>query len=42
MLIKRIEEEVEIELYLVITAYKYLDIMIDNKLRITKHIGNNG
>ena len=40
MLIKGIEEDVEIEGYLVITEYKYLGIMIDNNLRITKHIGN--
>ena len=30
----------EIEVYSVSTEYKYLGIMIDNKLRITKHIGN--
>ena len=41
MLIKGIEEGVEIEGYPVITEYKYLGIMIDNKLRITKHMGNN-
>jgi hypothetical protein len=40
MVIKGIEEEIEIEGYPVITEYKYLGIMIDNKLRITKHIGN--
>ena len=39
MLIKEIEEDVEIEGYLVITEYKYLGIMIDNKLRITKYLG---
>ena len=40
MLIKGIEEGVEIEGYPVTTEYKYLGIMIDNKLRRTKHIGN--
>ena len=40
MLIKEIEEDVEIEGYPVITEYKYLGIMIDNKHKITKHIGN--
>ena len=40
MVIKGIEEEIEIEGYPVITEYKYLGIIIDNKLRITKHIGN--
>ena len=40
MLIKGIEEDVEIEGYPVISEYKYLGIMIDNKLKITKHIGN--
>ena len=40
MLINRKEEDVEIEWYPVITEYKYLGIMIDNKLKITKHIGN--
>ena len=40
MLIKWIEEEIEIEGYPVIIEYKYLGIMIDNKLRITKHKGN--
>ena len=37
MLIKGIEDDVEIEGYPVITEYKYLDIMKDNKLRIIKH-----
>ena len=37
MLIKGIEEDVKIEGYPIITEYKYLDIMIDNKLWITKH-----
>ena len=40
MLRKGIEEEIEIEGYPIITEYKYLGITIDNKLRITKHIGN--
>ena len=40
VLIKRIEEETEIEGYPVITEYKYLGILIDNKLKITKHKGN--
>ena len=40
MLIKGMEEDVVIEGYPIITEYKYLSIMIDNKLRITKHIGN--
>ena len=40
MLIKGIEKDVEIEGYPVISKYRYLDIMIDNKLRINKHIGN--
>ena len=40
MLIKGIEEETEMEGYPVITEYKYLGINIDNKLKITKHIGN--
>ena len=40
MLIKGIEEDAESEGYPVITEYKYLGIMIDNKLKITKHIGN--
>ena len=40
MLIKGIEEDVEIEGYPVMREYKYLGIMIDNKLGITKYIGN--
>ena len=40
MVIKGIEEEIEIEGYPVIKEYKYLGILIDNKLKITKHIGN--
>ena len=40
IIIKGIEEVTEIKGYPVITEYKYLGIMIDNKLRITKHIGN--
>ena len=35
MLIKGIEEDVEIVGYSVITEYKYLGIMIYNKVRIT-------
>ena len=37
---KGIEEEIEIEGYPVITEYKYLGILINNKLGINKHIGN--
>ena len=40
MLIKGIEEDIEIEGYPVITEYIYLGIMIANKLRITKHVVN--
>ena len=40
MLIKGTDEDLEIEGYPVITEYKYLGIMIDNKHKITKHIGN--
>ena len=34
MVIKGIEEEIEIEEYTIITGYKYFGIMVDNKLRI--------
>ena len=40
MLIKGIENDEEIEGYPIIKEYKYLGITIDNKLKITKHIGN--
>ena len=40
MLIKGIEVETKIEGYQILTEYKYLGIKIDNKLKITKHIGN--
>ena len=40
MLIKGIEEDESIQEYPVIKDYKYLDILIDNKIKITKHIGN--
>ena len=40
MIIRGIEEEIEIEGYPVIIEYKYLGINIDDKLKITKHIGN--
>ena len=40
MLIKEIEEEIELEGYPLITEYKYLGIMINNKHKITKHLEN--
>ena len=40
MLIKVIENDEYIRDYPVIKEYKYLGIVIDNKLNIRKHIGN--
>ena len=40
MIIKGIEKDTEIEDYPIIKVYKYLGVIIDNKLRIRKHIGN--
>ena len=40
MLIKGIENDEYIRDYPVIKEYKYLGILINNKLKIVKHIGN--